>query len=279
MKKMLFTIGLCLALGALLLLARVSDVGAAASTPLKAMTTRAETGLQETYGKLPLSFEANQGQMDAAVQFLSRGNGYSLYLTSSEAVLALRQPFASSQPETAMASPQVTVRMQIVGANTAAQTAGMDELPGKVNYLIGNDPAQWRTNIPTFGRVQYTNVYPGVDLAFYGNQRQIEYDFIVAPGADPQQIALHFDGVAGAALDGAGQLVLQTASGSVLMAPPFAYQESATGREAIGSRYIMGENGTVSFALDAYDTTRPLVVDPAALIYSTFLGGSSEDHA
>src|SRR6266550_2595424 len=169
------------------------------SKPKPAIQSR----LRESYGKLPLSFEANQGQTNSKVKFLSRGNGYSLFLTSTEAVLALtmRRPgdpetresnseriaasqsvaslTSSANPKSAIRNPQSTVlRMKLVGANPTRQMTGLDELAGHTNYFIGNDPKNWRTNVPTYARVKHEAVYPGVDLVYYGNQRQLEYDFL-----------------------------------------------------------------------------------------------------
>lgn len=153
------------------------------------------------YGKLPLSFEANRGQTDEQVRFLSRGSGYSLFLTSSEAVLVLSKPathgarkgflIAHRTDEARAAGPQRAVlRMKLVGAGPTRQVEGLEPLPGKVNYFIGNDPKEWHTNVPTYARVAYRDVYPGIDLLYYGTQRQLEYDFIVAPGVDPRSISL-----------------------------------------------------------------------------------------
>ena len=161
--------------------------------------------VQSAYGHLPLSFEANQGQVDPQVQFLARGHGHTLFLTPSEAVLALRTGEAkaeergddaiSAQPSSSPPPPaHSVVRMKFEGANPQAEVVGLDKLPGIVNYFIGNDPSKWHTNIPTYQKVAYTNVYPGIDLVYYGNQGQLEYDLIVAPGADPNLIRLAFDG-------------------------------------------------------------------------------------
>ena len=150
--------------------------------------------VRERYGNLPLSFEANHGQSDSTVKFLSRGSGYSLFLTSNEAVLVLSQSEADESRKASRVAraavrarhrKSAVVRMTLVNANPQSQAAGHDELPGKSNYFIGNDPAKWRTNIPTYAKVKYEGVYPGVDLVYYGNQGQLEYDFVVAPGADP----------------------------------------------------------------------------------------------
>ena len=185
------------------------------AAPAKSDQT-AKLRIAGTYGRLPLSFAANQGQTDPQVKFLSRGNGYSLFLTPTEAVLALQKPgrgedsrpglppnhatcaaaapgCASAAPESG--SPATVLRMKLVGGNASAKIAGADELPGKSNYFIGNDPSQWRTNVSNYSKVEYRGVYPGVDLIYYGNQRQLEHDFVVAPGADPKRL-LAFKGAA-----------------------------------------------------------------------------------
>jgi hypothetical protein len=162
------------------------------------MTPNVSPRLIQSYGKMPLSFEANQGQTDPKVKFLSRGSGYSLFLTASEAVLKLErasqmtkgpatrdQKSKSPQPPV----PQV-LRMKLVGANPNPNVRGTDQQEGKSNYFIGNDPKKWRTNVPNYGKVKYEGVYPGVDLVYYGNQQQLEYDFVVAPGAAPAVIRL-----------------------------------------------------------------------------------------
>jgi hypothetical protein len=198
--------------------------------------------LSQTYGQLPLSFEANHGQTDSQVVFLARGRGNTLFLTATEAVLALRPPHAghtsprtghlasATDPEDRQGSGQTVLRLRLLGANPQPQVAGLDELAGMVPYFKGNDPAQWRANIPIYAKVKYEGVYPGVDLIYYGNQRQLEYDFVVAPGADPQVIGLSFQGADHLAIDDQGDLVLQTAAGTVRVQKPILYQ----GRTACG---------------------------------------------
>ena len=150
---------------------------------------------------VPLSFEANQGQTDRRVQFLSRGDGYSLFLTSREAVFTLRRPTGAKD------SPCI-VRMELKGANRGAQLTGADKLEGVTNYYMGTDPKKWRSGIATYGKVKYQGIYPGIDAVFYGNQRQLEYDFVVAPGADPKRISLSLSG-AKPRLDASGNVVLK----------------------------------------------------------------------
>jgi len=227
------------------------------------------TGL--AYGQLPLSFEANQGQTDAQVNFLARGNGYALFLTPSQAVLSLQKP-SPSGANASGASPDV-LRMQLVGADAASHVVGLDRLSSITNYLIGNDPSHWRTNIPNYGRVDYQQVYPGVDLTYYGNQRQLEYDFVVAPGANPGVIQLAFQGAQSMTLDSQGNLVLHTAGGDVVEHAPVVYQEVGGARQAVAGHYVLEGNGHVGFAVGAYDASQALVIDPV-LGYSTYLGGS-----
>ena len=151
--------------------------------------------LVAAYGKLPLSFEANQGQTNSEVKFLSRGRGYTLFLTGNEAVLALnkaeigggtRKPeFGTRLSPLATRHAASVLRMSLVGASESVRASGLEELPGKSNYFIGNDPKKWRTDVANYAKVRYQNVYPGVDLVYYGNQGKLEYDFVVAPGANP----------------------------------------------------------------------------------------------
>jgi len=137
--------------------------------------------ITEEYGKLPLGFEANQGQADPNVKFLSRGSGYTLYLTNSGAVLALTKGNATSRP-----GKTEVLKMELPGANRRSPATAQENLPGATNYLIGNDPAKWRSGVPTYARVRYPGIYPGVDLVYYGNQRRLEFDFVIAPGGQSQ---------------------------------------------------------------------------------------------
>ena len=249
------------------------------------------TQVSKTYGKLPLSFEENLGQSDSQVKFLSRGSGYTLFLTSTgEAVLTLREPVKSDEGNERSTLSTVlrddkslpdmntaTVRMRLIEANPQPQVTGLEELSGKVNYFMGNDPKKWRGDISTYARVQYRDVYPGVNLVFYGNQRQLEYDFIVAPGADPAAIMLGIEGTEQIILDTEGHLILETTAGTLQLQKPLIYQERNGVREFIQGDYVVEDAGQVSFQVAAYDPTRPLVIDPVVLSYSTYLGGSGQD--
>ena len=236
------------------------------------------------YGKLPLTFEANQGQIDSKVRFVSLGPGYSVFLTAGGMVLSLRPSKAvSSQPadnvaaiNKAQRSAKSTLQFKLLGAAKNPTVIGEDPQPGRVNYFIGNDPAKWHRNVPTYGRVRYKNVYPGIDLVYYGNHQQLEYDFAIAPGADPRQIQFEIKGANQIKLDGGGDLVLQTANGELHFQSPVVYQESNGLRVPVSGAYVMSDSAHVAFHVAQYDVSKPLVIDPV-LVYSTYLGGSGND--
>jgi len=234
------------------------------------------------YGKLPLRFEANQGQTDARVKFLSRGAGYTLFLTSGEAVLAFRKTSAQMKDRSALKAPapeaskSAVLHMQLVGSNPASAVSGLDEMPGKSNYFIGNDPKKWQTNVANYAKVRYRRVYPGVDLVYYGNPGQLEYDFVVAPGADPSSIRLKFRGAGRLKIDDNGDLVLGADGEQVRLQKPQVYQEASGTRRAVEGRYWIAGANTISFRVADYDRSKPLIVDPV-LVYSTYLGGSGDD--
>jgi hypothetical protein len=224
--------------------------------------------VRNAYGQLPLSFEENRGQADEAVNFRARGVGYTIALSPAEAVFVLGH--GADEPVPAV------LRMRLVGANSRAAVEGVDELEGKVNYLIGNDPAQWRTNIPTVGRVRYTEVYPGIDLIYYGNQRRLEYDFAVAPGSDASAIALEFSGAESLEIEpGTGDLLVAVGPEKIRQKKPVSYQEIGGSRHEVESHYALRGDGRVGFEVGAYDPGATLIIDPV-LVYSTFLGGNTD---
>src|SRR5882724_11863607 len=235
-----------------------------------AADTKPASASQETtterYADLPLSFEANQGQADGQVRFLSRGSGYSFFLTQSEAVL-------SFSPE---ANSDTVLRMQLTGARPAARIEGVNQLPGKSNYFAGSDSTRWRTGVPTYSRVKYNDIYPGISLVYYGNQRQLEYDFVVAPGADPRQIHLSVKGAQKLEIDAQGNLVLRNRSGEVQLLAPKVFQQINGQKKNISGQWTLDANSIASFRLGKYDHTQPLVIDPV-LMYSSFLGGSQKN--
>lgn len=310
----------------------------------------AQVRLVRGYGRLPLRFEANQGQTVPQVKFLSRGRGYTLFLTADEAVLALKKSEVRSQksevrsqkPEgrgrkfetrnpksenppssidnrqsaignALVPSPQpltpAVLHLKLVGANAAAKITGVEELATKSNYFIGSDPKKWRAGVSSYSKVQYQEVYPGVDLVYYGNQGQLEYDFVVAPGADPRAIALAIETGQSQiqnpkreiVIAANGDLVVDTGSGEVRLHKPVVYQvdnrqSSIDNRQFLDGRYVLRPAKTekrnskieirraesrsprleVAFEIASYDPRLPLIIDPA-LSYSTFLGGSDSD--
>ena len=248
------------------------------------------TQLSENYGKLPLSFESNQGQADNQVKFLSRGNGYSVFLTPTEAILNLTNSVkAKAQHKTASnpnelkaqdikSTQSAVLRMKLLAANPSPSVIGLEELPGKSNYFVGNDSRKWRIDIPTYARVKFGSVYPGVDLVYYGTQSELEYDFIVAPGSDPKTIALAFEGTDKIEVDATGDLVVHTVCGEVRQHKPFIYQIRKGERETISGGFVLKEKNQVGFQVINYDSNIPLFIDPV-LSFSTYLGGSGLDEA
>lgn len=220
--------------------------------------------LRNLYGKLPLQFEANQGQSAAPTKFIARGQGYNLSLLPGQAVLRLRR----------QAEQETELVLKFVGANTEAALQGEEALPGKSNYFVGNDPTRWQTNVATFAKVKYQNLYPGVDLVYYGQQGQLEYDFLIAPGANARPIQMAFDGVQAIQLDRQGQLALHTKNGVVRQLKPVIYQTVQGKRREIQGRYILQDRNRVGFQIGKYNHSLPLVIDPI-LEYSTFIGGTS----
>jgi uncharacterized repeat protein (TIGR01451 family) len=225
------------------------------------------------YQHLPLIFEPNQGQTDPEVKFLAHGRGYGLFLTADNAVLSLRRSVAGTRHSGLKSS---VVRMSLEGASRTSSVSGDDQLPGKSNYFIGDDPAKWRTDIPQFGRVRYRGVYPGIDLVYYGKQGQLEYDFEVAPGSDPGEVILRFQGPDSLSIDAAGDLVLAVGDAQLTLEAPRVYQRFGEEERRVDGRFKLRGQGQVGFALGAYDQRRTLIIDPV-LTYSTYLGGSSDE--
>ncbi|MEK6336499.1 MAG: SBBP repeat-containing protein [Acidobacteriota bacterium] len=222
-----------------------------------------KVSLTELTANLPLAFEVNKGQADARVKFFSRANGVEIFLTSNQAVLRVKD---SQYPFT----------LGFKGANLNADVRGEDQLPGHQNYLRGNDPGKWQTNVPTFRKVVYEEIYPGIRLTYYGNRRDLEYDFELAPGTDPNVIRLAFDSRVQPRISSSGDLVLQAGATELVERKPVVYQEIDGGRRLIEGHYVLLGNREAGFKVGEYDRTRPLVIDPT-LIYSTYLGGSGDD--
>ena len=240
-----------------------------AATPHSKSQASAPSEIQASLARLPISFEPNQGQSDTQVQFLAHGHGYGLYLTPSQAVLML--------PEHSQGGlRQVPIEMQLAGANQHTEMTGADRLAGHSNYFIGNDSSRWLRNIPQFGRVQYRQVYPGIDLAFYGNQNQLEYDFEVSPGSDADQIALNFKGASNVSVAANGDLVLGLDGPELRFKSPHIYQKSSAGVQTVAGSFVMRGGNSAGFEIGPYDRSRTLVIDPV-LAFSSYLGGTGDE--
>jgi uncharacterized repeat protein (TIGR01451 family) len=249
------------------------------------LATRAR--LSSSYGKLPISFEPNEGQAAGAVQYLAHGAGYSLFLTPGELLLTLHAslpearrphgapaPAANILPTVKGAENAATVRMQLIGSNKGAQALGADPLPGKSNYLTGSDPAKWHTDIPTYAKVRYQDVYPGIDLVYYGNQEgKLEHDFVVAPGADPQQIEFSLSDEDRTPALKDGEIRLHSKAGDIRLRAPLAYQVIDGERRPVVASYQAADSGHMRFRIGSYDSRYPLVIDPV-LVHSAVFGGS-----
>ena len=276
------------------------------------VASAARAHVANTYGKLPLTFESNEGQSDKQVKFLSRGQGYTLFLTRDEAVMSLRRaPHRQADRDTLLAlkpsdfkptnENSAVLRMKLLGVNPDAVVSGSDQQEGKSNYFIGNDQSQWRTDVSNYSQVRYRDAYPGIDLVYYGNQQQLEYDFVVAPGADPRTIKL--DVYSQSAVSGKrtsaplsiasnGDLLVPTRDGEVRFHKPIAYQPedsanlhviggdpaAVNAKNSVEGHWVLQGGNQVGFEVAAYDSSRALVIDPA-LSYSTYIGGTGTDGA
>src|SRR5215813_7924786 len=254
--------------------------------------------LTTDYGKLPLSYEVNRGQADAGVQYLARGPGYNIFLTPTEATLVLHNRDASSiqreeddgggdapgfhrQPlelltnrEDASVVRPTVLRMQLQGAR-ANKIESLEELPGKVNYFIGNDSSKWLTDIPTYRKVAYREVYPGVDLVYYGNQQQLEYDLVVAPAADPNLIKIRYEGAEKLRVNREGTLSLKTSAGELQQPKPLIYQQENGERKLIEGHYVLRGKKSIGFRVSNYNHQKPLVIDPKLVYLSLINGGGN----
>jgi hypothetical protein len=264
----------------------------------KTLTPAARERLQATFATLPLAFEQNQGQTDRQVKYMARGNGYKLYLTSSEAIFTLHKEGTDSEVRRMMMDRRIgpsgvkrmwqrrnqknskglvaAVHMQMLGANPKPRLTAEAPQSGKVNYFIGNDPSKWHPGVPLFGAVKYQSIYPGIDLAFHGNGKQLEFDYLVDPGANPKAIALEFQGANRVSTNAAGDLVLTTAAGPLTMHRPVAYQVKDGVRQNVDVRFAVSARN-LTFTLGSYDRARQLVIDPT-VTYSTYFGGASADY-
>jgi hypothetical protein len=270
--------------------------------------------LSAAFSQIPLSFELNQGQTHESVKFLTRGTGHAVFFTQDETVIVLRNPehkftlapgtaasensgplsqipeapgsmhhldspavVSSSDPADSV--PAATVlRLKLVGAQPSPQVEGLEPLPFKSHYLIGNDPKKWITNVPHYAKIQYHDVYPGIDQVYYSKQNQLEYDWIVAPHADPTQIRQTFEGIDGVEIDTQGDLHLRVGTLTLRQHKPRLYQEVDGQQVVIDGGYVVLDAGVIGLRVGAYDPSLPLVIDPV-LSYATYLGGSNADIA
>ena len=270
----------------------------AANSPAPALGAEQRGRVYASFDTLPLAFEANQGQTDPQVKYMARGNGYTVFLTGNETVFALSSS-AQSASRARVAGKHISgkygvgatsvpvenkpeketaaaIHMKLVGGNPRSEVVAAKELPGRSNYFIGNDPSKWQKGVKQYAAVSYHDVYPGVDLAFHGQQRQLEFDFIVAAGASTAPIRFDVTGATQITTDASGNLVLSSAAGDVLLHKPVAYQEKNNSRQPVDARFAVQANNTVSFELGSYDRRQELIIDPS-VSYATYLGGLAED--
>ncbi len=225
----------------------------------------------------PLRFEGNAGQFDDQVRFATRGSGYGLFLTPDETVLRLaaQSPAAGASGKTSPPESWV-LRMGLVGGRTQTLIRGEEPLNMPVNYLKG-DRSAWRTGVDTYAKTRYVDAYPGIDMVLYGRDGQLEYDFVVAPGADPRQIAMRFTGAENLSLAANGDLKITGPGGVLRQKAPIIYQGEGAQRTPVEGRFELRGADQVGFAVSAFDTTRPLTIDPI-LDYATYLGGAGTDY-
>ncbi|NDQ57249.1 MAG: choice-of-anchor D domain-containing protein [Acidipila sp.] len=260
--------------------------GAKHSSAPAAGKSAAAAGAAANLANLPLRFETNQGQAGNDAQFVARGPGYNVLLNGAEATLVLDRASTPARPvhttpqermreAQQRSADRAVVSMEMVGANRATVAQGVGRLETKSNYFIGSDPSKWHRNVPNYARVRYQEIYPGVDLVYYGKDRRLEYDLLVAAGADPDVIRMRYTGAESMRVDRDGALVLQVKGREIRQVAPNAYQTVAGETHSVTASYIL--KGTeVQIALGNYDRSQSLVIDPA-IVYSTYFGGSGDD--
>jgi hypothetical protein len=231
---------------------------------LPAATPASEPGparAQAAIARLPLDFEANQGQWNPAVRYSAHGQQYNVLLTGMGPSLEFR------------GGKRVDLRLE--GSNPAPEMAPSGRMAVATSYFLGSRE-NWRTGVPNYSRVRYRDVYPGIDATYYGNDRRLEYDFVVGPGADPAAIRMRFQGADRTSITPEGDLLMECAAGSLVEKRPVAYQEGGSRRRGIDARYVRLADGAVGLRVGKYDRTKPLTIDPY-LIYSSFWGGGAAD--
>jgi hypothetical protein len=245
-----------------------------------------QLNFRAAYGQMPMAFEANEGQSDSRVRYIARGSGYSLFLSDLETVIALNRygnglSAKSDFPKTGKGPKllgQDVLRLSLVGGSRGVVFEAQDPLPGMSHYFIGNNSSRWKTNLQQYSKVVALDVYPGIDMVYYGHQGQLEYDFRVKPGADPQMIHLQHQGADSASIDDQGNLKLTVGNRIITFKPPMAYQEDGDVKITVLGKYVVTDVNGVGFEIGDYDKTKILIIDPA-LDYSTYLGGNNSDTA
>ncbi len=277
---------------------RVAHAGAA-RTPDRTASGPAAAAMRASYARLPMRFELNEGQTDPRVRFLMRGGGSTIFLTNTEAVLAvaqgtashskvLKRPLTGSGVRAHVAGPDTgrmtqgaihedVVRLRYAGANPHPQVVGLDRLPGMSNYFIGNDRKKWRTNVPSYARVELRDVYPGIDLVYYGRNGQLEYDWVLRPGADPQRIRLAVEGTKQVHIDAQGNVILQSGGMHLRQVRSVIYQEIGGRKSLVSGHYVLTGHRQVGMVIGAHNARARLVIDPV-LVYSTYLGDSNYEN-
>jgi len=216
-------------------------------------------------GRLPLVFEANRGQTDSRVTFLARGSGIQLFLTATDAVYRLQADERAA-----------SLRLHLVGANSTPRIDGVRRLPGESHYFSSADSRQWVTHVPHYAGVEMRGVYPGIDLTYYGDHSDLEYDFVVAPGASPRAIDIDIAGARSVDVNGRGELVVRTAAGNLVWRAPTMYQDVGSVRRPVRGGYVRRGSRRIGFRVDRYDRRYPLVIDPI-LVYWKTIGGLGFD--
>jgi Beta-propeller repeat/Abnormal spindle-like microcephaly-assoc'd, ASPM-SPD-2-Hydin len=240
----------------------------AAHGQLTRQTNGSRYDIERAYGQLPMSFEVIPGAREGEANAIAKSRGFNLFLVGSDAIMAVEK-----------GDPKKTqfVQMRVLGGNPRPKTSGIGRLGRRSNYLIGSDPNDWRIGIPNFERVLLSNVYPGIDLTYYGQQGNLECDFVVAPRSDPRRIQLLFEGARQLSLD-YGDLVLHMGEGELHLHEPVVYQVRDGKKVSVSGRFALASHNVVSFEIGSYDPQRALVIDPG-LVYSSYLGGSGRDGA
>ena len=230
----------------------VPDGVASTAAPSRAEKPSRGADLGAAHFRMPLRFERVLQRERAATDFVARGAGYAVHLSGGHATIALKSPAAVQA---------ATIRMRLVGSRSGVEGTASVELGGRSHHVMGKDPSEWKLNVPAYRRVMYRGVYPGVDLAFYGNQNQLEYDFFLAPGVSPSAIAFTIEGADDVRIDADGDLVIATAAGTLTHRAPTIFQVVNGTRRPVEGGYAIGRRGRVGFSVGAYDRRYPLVID------------------